>query len=353
MGSGNNVAIVFEGSRNNTAAAQTYASLGFRRPSECSMEPRPSHTMGLSLGSAGSDLRHCDAVVQFTANTCRGNTMAQTFFDRIEKKIFSIEELQTQDRELSYQPASPQRATTLSAEQVETFNRDGCLLPLPGFGDDEIAEHRRCFDRLLEEVMADGADSLSVVDPHLKNGKIYDLMFDPRIVSSVRDLIGDDVACWGLHYFCKLPHDDRQVAWHQDAYYWPFEKSRTVTVWLAIDDADHDNGCMQFVVGSHLHGAIPHRVTRADEKNALRFTVDGVEAHGRIVDVALRAGQFSLHSDMLLHGSGGNPSGRRRCGLTMRYIDANVRNFSNWNRAAVMICGKDRNGHWANPPRPE
>ena len=57
-------------------------------------------------------------------------------------------------------------------------------------------------------------------------------MVDSHLVSYVRDLIGDDIACWSMHYLCKLSHDEKQIALHQDAYYWPFEKSRTVTVWL-------------------------------------------------------------------------------------------------------------------------
>ena len=279
--------------------------------------------------------------------------MARTLFDTIDRKIFALEELHELDRELRFVPASADRATTLTAEQIETYNRDGCLLPLPAFDAGEIAGIRRHVDGLLDGVMAAGGDSLSVVDPHVQSRRMYDLMFQPRLVGYVRDLIGNDIVCWGLHCFCKLPHDDKQVAWHQDAYYWPFEKSRTVTIWLALDDADTDNGCMQYVAGSHLHGGIEHRVTREEEKNALRFTVDGVDAHGRIVDVALNAGQVSVHSDMLLHGSGPNPSDRRRCGLTMRYADANVRNLADWHKHAVMICGEDRHGHWADPPRPE
>ena len=279
--------------------------------------------------------------------------MAKTFFDKIEKKIFAIEELRELDRELSFRSASPERGKTLTAKQIDTYNRDGCLLPLPAFDDTEIGELRQHVDGLLDDAMAAGGDSLSVIDPHTTSRRMYDLMFEPRLVAYMRDVIGDDIACWSLHCFCKLPHDEKQVSWHQDAYYWPFEQSRTVTIWLALDDADPDNGCMQYVAGSHRHGAIEHRVTREDEKNALRFTVDGVEAHGRIVDVTLKAGQISVHTDMLLHGSGPNPSDRRRCGLTMRYVDANVRNLSNWNRQAVLICGEDRNHHWANPPRPD
>ena len=93
-------------------------------------------------------------------------------------------------------------------------------------------------------------------------------------------------------------------------------------------------------------------LSRTDERNVLRVTVDGVERHGRIVDVALQAGQFSLHSDMLLHGSGPNTSDRRRCGLTLRYTDANVQDLRDWSAQGVVICGNDRRGQWGNPARP-
>ena len=201
--------------------------------------------------------------------------------------------------------------------------------------------------------MASGADSFSLIDAHLSHRRVYNLMFDPRLLSYVQDLVGEDIVCWSTHFFCKLPRDERVVAWHQDAYYWPFTPARTVTVWLAIDNADRDNACMQFVTGSHLLGKIHHRMSREEEKNALRVTVEGSEIAGEIADVALLAGQISLHADTLLHGSGPNHSDRRRCGLTLRYVDANVTDLRDWSTCGVLVQGKDSRGHWGNPTRPE
>ena len=109
---------------------------------------------------------------------------------------------------------------------------------------------------------------------------------------------------------------------------------------------------MEFVSGSHRIGSIPHRLSRLEEKNVLRVTVDGIETHGKIVDVTLRAGQISLHADTLLHGSGTNQSARRRCGLTLRYGDANMQNLKDWAKTGVMIYGKDGRAQWGNPKRP-
>ncbi len=279
--------------------------------------------------------------------------MTKSYRQSVKKTLLTETEMETLDRDLSFRPASPQTARTLTSERVESFNRDGYLLPLPLFTDSEIEYYRHHFDQLLENALATGSDSNSIVDPHLYDSTIYDLMFHPRLVAYARDLVGPDIVCWGTHYFCKLSHDNRQVAWHQDAYYWPLTPTRTVTVWLAIDNSDLENGCMQFVTGSHRIGAVPHRVSREDEKNLLRVTADGVETLGGIANVTLRAGQISLHSDMLLHGSDANTSDRRRCGLTIRYADAGVRDLKDWSAYGVLVQGEDRNGQWGNPARPQ
>ena len=278
--------------------------------------------------------------------------MAKTFFDSLNKQLATLDQLREMDRDLRFRPSSPQGARTLTAAQIEGFNQDGFIMPVRAFDRDQVLEERRYFDHLLEETLAEGSDSYSVVDPHMSDARVYDLMFEPCFVEPVRDLIGDDIVCWTTHYLCKMPGEDQQITWHQDAFYWPLTPSKPVSIWLAIDDVDRENGCMQFASGSHRYGPIEHRLSRNDEKNVLRFTVDDIESHGGVVDVELSAGHFSMHSDLLLHGSGPNPSDRRRCGMIFRYAAADVRSLLDWEKTGVLISGQDRTGRWANPPRP-
>ena len=70
-------------------------------------------------------------------------------------------------------------------------------------------------------------------------------------------------------------------------------------------------------------------------------------------DDVLRAGEMSIHSDLLLHSSNQNDSNRRRCGLTLRYCTPDVRAGSDWNQKGVVVNGSDPEHHWANPARPE
>lgn len=256
-------------------------------------------------------------------------------------------------RTLRFFPAANKQPKTLTREQIDTFNRDGFLKGIRVFSDEEIAGQRAYFDQLLEQVIAAGGDSYSISTAHMTYGRVYDLLTHERIVDCVADLIGPNVIGWGSHYFCKMPRDGKSVSWHQDASYWPITPSKTVTVWLAIDDADLDNGCMKFLPGSHLHGHLEYRESSSDEGNVLDQTVEEIERFGEPVPVVLKAGEISIHSDLLLHGSEANHSDRRRCGLTLRYCPPEVRAYLDWHLKGVVARGEDTGGHWANPPRPQ
>jgi non-heme Fe2+,alpha-ketoglutarate-dependent halogenase len=249
--------------------------------------------------------------------------------------------LETVPRDLRFHP-TPDAA----------FNRDGYLKPFRIFDSAEISAIRSYFDDLLARTLAAGGTSYSISTAHLRYGRVYDILRDPRIVAHVRSLLGDDVIGWGSHFFCKMPGDGKRVSWHQDASYWPLTPSKTVTVWLAIDDADVGNACMRYLPRSHWHGHLTYTLTEDDDSNVLNQTVTDAAQFGDPVDVELRAGEISLHSDLLVHGSEANQSTRRRCGLTLRYCPAEVRAGLGWNAKGVVVSGSDPSGHWANPPRP-
>jgi non-haem Fe2+, alpha-ketoglutarate-dependent halogenase len=268
------------------------------------------------------------------------------------KMIPDNDELAQIERDLRFYPSTVTAPRVLTPQQVEDFNRDGYVRPVPIFPAAEIAGIRSYFDALLERVLAAGGDSYSISSAHLKYGRVYDLLREPRIVACVKDLLGENVVGWGSHFFCKMPHDGKSVAWHQDASYWPLTPTRAVTVWLAIDDADTQNACMRFIAGSQHHGHLTYRPSGSHEDNVLNQTIENAEQYGQPVDDVLRAGEVSLHSDLLLHGSDANTSDRRRCGLTLRYAAADVRAHLGWNAKGVLVSGSDPDGHWGNPPRP-
>jgi len=123
----------------------------------------------------------------------------------------------------------------------------------------------------------------------------------PALLVAVEDILGPDLVFWGTHCFNMNPGDDKQVAWHQDAVYWTLSPSKTVTAWVAIDDVGVDNGAMRVIPGSHLTGPLPLRVSEPAENNALWLTCDGISGFAAAIPLEQKAGQVSLHSDLLLH----------------------------------------------------
>ncbi len=256
------------------------------------------------------------------------------------------------DRDLSFRPIpedAPRERLTL--EQVRAFNRDGFLPRLPLFDGPQIASNAASFDHLLKLYLERGMNSYQINSCQSTCGSIFDLAVHPLVTSMVADLLGPAFACWSTHYFCKLPYDEAQVSWHQDAPYWPFNKAGSVTVWLAIDDIDPGNGAMQVIPGTHRLGALPLRYTTPEEKNVLWIAVDEVERWGKPVPMVLRAGEASVHADMLLHGSPPNPSPRRRCALALRYCTLDTPAGEGWNSRSILIRGSDPSGHWGGVQR--
>ena len=153
---------------------------------------------------------------------------------------------------------------------------------------------------------------------------IWDIATDPRILDHVEDIVGPDIVCWASAILSKKPGDTREVPWHQDASFWKLTPARTVTVWLAIDDADAENAAMRFIPGTHGKGAIATigdgrgvGLSQGDRRRRKLRRSLRQRAEGR-ADLASCRHCWSM-------ARGPNRSARRRCGLTLRYCPPEVR----------------------------
>ena len=256
-------------------------------------------------------------------------------------------------RDLRFFPVVNDQPRHLTPEQLAQFNERGYLFPLALLDAAETAAQRAYFDRLLAMAAAAGLDNYAVNGWHQHCRGLHDLVCHPRLLDYVEDLIGPNIVCTMTHYFSKNPTDSKAVYWHQDAQFWPLTPSKVVTAWIAIDDVDEANGAMQLWPGTHRRGVIPFEYVTDEENGVLNEHVHDPEQFGAPVSVALRAGQLSLHTDMLLHGSLPNRSGRRRCGLTIRYMPPDVRRGDDAEPWAIIARGRDPGGYWRAVERPE
>ena len=120
------------------------------------------------------------------------------------------------------------------------------------------------------------------------------------------------------------------------------EPGINVSAWLAIDDTDVTNSCVQLMPGSHRK-MIPH--VKATPEQAFRQQGDpdhiGVDPD-RVVKMKMKAGQFFLFTERMLHYSAANTSDRRRLGLAIRITIPIVRCYKRHH--VLLVRGEDRMG---------
>lgn len=151
------------------------------------------------------------------------------------------------------------------------------------------------------------------------------LVGDDRLLDVAEAFIGPNIALFASHYICKPPFDGQPVLWHQDGSYWPLDPMEVVTLWLAVDDATPENGCMQVIPGTQ-HVDLQKMHPRTDTPNVLRSGMDtALVDESQAVDCVLKAGGVEVHHPNIIHGSRANHSPNRRCGLTIRYIPTSTR----------------------------
>ena len=253
------------------------------------------------------------------------------------------------DVDLRFQPVENAHPKRLSVADIAQYNSHGFVQPFDAFTPSDMVDIRAYVDGLMDAMGPKGAYGINCYQARLSG--LYDIATDARILDFVEDLVGPNILCWASAILSKRPHDPKAVPWHQDAGFWSLSPARTVTVWLAIDDADEDNSAMRFIPGTHDKGALEMQAT--GDGNVFHKETAGAEEMGAPFTNVLKAGQMSMHADMLVHGSLANKSDRRRCGLTLRYCPPEVEiTDPSWaNGVEAILCRGDA-GAWKTHPRP-
>ena len=228
----------------------------------------------------------------------------------------------------------------LTEEQLTQFKLNGFLVIEDVLSGDEVealatrgdliaagkAKHIPETSIQLEEAFRDGKKSIE--NQVLSVRKLYNLanyddvmwrhVCNPKIVDIVSDLLSsDDIKMYGDQLLMKAPGGvGTALAWLQDSASWrdifPMD---LISAWTAIDHATEENGCLNFVPGTHRWGMM--RGNRIE-----RLTEDLGGDKWPIIPVRLRPGSISFHHSLILHMSSANKSKRRRRGYTIHYMRA-------------------------------
>jgi len=283
----------------------------------------------------------------------------------------------------------------LSPTQLETWQRDGCLV-LPGFkGADEVAAasqrardlvdaftpgaHTSRFSTRDRSQVADAALLASAEAVHCffeeealdAQGRLLvpkersinkighalhdlDAVFDafshgPALAALGRDLGLLQAQVWQSQVIFKQPHIGGEVGWHQDASFFVTTPQTVTTFWFALEDATLDNGCLWVLPGGHrgAHGVLREQYVCDHRAGTLRMQpLDTTPwpTTAEAVPLPVAAGTLIVFHGHLPHYSAPNRSAKSRLAYTLHATDARAAYApENWlqRSAALPVRGLD------------
>ena len=206
----------------------------------------------------------------------------------------------------------------LTAQEIRQYQANGYVVPdfrLPAEAVEEISD---AHGRLLAKhpQFADYCPAVLAFDVGFLN-----IARMPAILDQVEQLIGPDFALWNSSFFAKPPRVGTKTPWHQDGEYWPIRPLATCSVWIAVDAATTENGCLRVIPGSHRRRRLGKHDYNDAEGLSLPLEIRAEEYDEETAeDIVLAPGQISLHDVFLIHGSAPNRSAQPRRGMTLRYM---------------------------------
>ena len=227
------------------------------------------------------------------------------------------------------------------------YDRDGYVYPVRVMSAEGMAETRHRLEGYLAQSNRNAKeDTLLQFKVHMVFPWADALIRHPAVLDAVETLIGPDILVWNTAVLIKPPQNRDFVSWHQDIYYWGNHPDDVVGAWIAIADSTPENGCVRVIPGSHKEGVLRHADTFAADNMLSRGQqiADAVD-ESRAVDMALRAGEMSLHHTMTVHGSGRNRSGRTRTGFVVTYMRPST-TMAGPRTGAALVRGIDTHGHF-------
>ena len=180
------------------------------------------------------------------------------------------------------------------------------------------------------QIVVSGDDPIKryprLIKPHLWDDLSRRWMLDPRLASCMTGLLGaEPYAAQTMVYF--KPPGARGQAPHQDNYYLRVHPGTCLAAWLALDDCDEANGCLEVVPGSHAWDIL----CTEDADTTISFTsvTVPIPAGQSAQPVFMQAGDVMFFNGSIVHGSQPNTtSDRFRRALIAHYVEGSAEQVS-------------------------
>ena len=231
-----------------------------------------------------------------------------------------------------------------SEDAAEAFHRDGFLIARALYTAEEMLDWKT---RVIDILEAGGHISTDPTSTgvHVFMANVLDPFFrermkDARVVSILNRIIGPNVEFLSVKSVYKNKFTRFGSPWHQDWYYW--KGANKLSVWIALDDATPENGCLKVIAGSHFKR---FRVKQVRAQNGFGWRIGNEEIAGLPeTTLAVSRGDAVFFHDQTLHASHPNTTGADRWSFISTYRDGSVRDDSAVWKHPMVVTGESVNG---------
>lgn len=233
----------------------------------------------------------------------------------------------------------------LSAQEIAQYRQDGFIIKESFLTPEELAAWRDAVEKAVakrnghkmpdrKEVYGKGDDADkeyydNVFDQLLNlwqdNEGVRNIMLDERLGKMAAQLSGaDGIRIWHDQALIKKPWSN-PTSWHLDTPYWSFSDRRALSIWVALDDATYENGCLFFIPGSY-HQTTFENPGIGKNMGAI-FNTYPAFRQTKSVAAPMKAGSCSFHNGLTIHGANPNMTPGYRRAMTCAYMpDGNTYN---------------------------
>ena len=236
----------------------------------------------------------------------------------------------------------------LTPKEIEQFRRKGYLKIHGRVIDNEhLAVLREHYDALFSQkrgTVGEGLRNLAVIGDSESDAdtdadeemlqimemwrfdeEYRKLLYHEPLLDIAESLIGPDIQLFHDQALYKPAYHGGEVYWHQDNGYWRCDPPNLVSIWIALDDADEENGCMNVIPGSYVEGLAAHERAKSEKGNLPALLQVDADVD-RAVPVPVEAGSAMVHHCMTLHQTNPNRSPRDRRAMVIHYMQSGTRN---------------------------
>lgn len=224
----------------------------------------------------------------------------------------------------------------LNEHQVSLFQRNGFVNGGPVLDDETVEALRAETLRVIEDrersdisqpVLCrnlsgnDAAPIWQIVNIFEASPAFEELVHNSTIAAMAAQLTGaKELRIWHDQIQYKPQAQGGRLHWHQDSPAWPTlqPKHEQLTAWIALDDADYDNGCMYMVPGSQHWGDQGAYLHSLPNDGSLPADFEGNPIY--IAMCPVKKGHIHFHHSLTWHGSGANISNRPRRAIAIHYM---------------------------------